>query len=136
MEKLKGFGEILEQSLNEIYIFDASTLKFITVNRGARENLGYTGQELKQLTPIELMPEFSEHRFRKSIAPLLRGTQEKLEFETFHVRKDKTTYDVKVNLQIFMLKRKRVFVAIVDDITEKTWRRSSWSKANPTFALW
>ncbi len=119
MEKLQGFGEILEQSLNEIYIFDANTLKFIMVNRGARENLGYTSQELKQLTPIDLKPEFPENRFKKIITPLIDGTKEMLEFETFHVRKDKTTYDVKVNLQLYKLNRKRVFVAIVDDITEK-----------------
>lgn len=32
-------GRILEGSLNEIYIFDAGTLLFIQVNRGARKNL-------------------------------------------------------------------------------------------------
>ena len=119
MENLKGFGEILEKSLNEIYIFDASTLRFIMMNRGARENLGYTSEEIKRLTPLDLAPEFPENRFRVFMAPLLEGTQEKLKFETFHVRKDKTTYDVKVHLQLFRLNRKKVLVAIVDDITEK-----------------
>lgn len=119
MENLTGFGEILEKSLNEIYIFDANTLKFIMINRGARENLGYTSEEIKELTPIDLIPEFPNDRFRRFIAPLFEDTLEKLEFETFHVRKDKTTYDVKVHLQLFKLNRKKVLVAIVDDITEK-----------------
>ncbi len=119
MENLTGFGEILEKSLNEIYIFDAKTLRFIMVNRGARENLGYSSEELKQLTPIDLKPEFPEQRFREFVAPLLAGKTEKLIFETFHLRKDKTTYDVKVHLQLFKLNRKKVFTAIIDDISEK-----------------
>jgi PAS domain S-box-containing protein len=33
-------GRILDSSLNEIYVFDAQTLKFIQVSHGARQNLG------------------------------------------------------------------------------------------------
>lgn len=40
-------GRIVEDSLNEIYIFDAESLRFILVNRGARENLGYSVEELQ-----------------------------------------------------------------------------------------
>lgn len=36
------FGRVLDESSNEIYLFGAKTLKFIQVNRGAQENLGYT----------------------------------------------------------------------------------------------
>jgi PAS domain S-box-containing protein len=37
-------SRIIDESLNEIYIFDASTMKFKQVNRGARENLGYSSE--------------------------------------------------------------------------------------------
>ena len=40
-EKAIRFGQILERSFNEIYVFNAETLKFIQVNEGARRNLGY-----------------------------------------------------------------------------------------------
>jgi hypothetical protein len=42
-EKLSTrFGRILDKSFNEIYIFDAKTLKFVQVNAGARKNIGYS----------------------------------------------------------------------------------------------
>jgi PAS domain S-box-containing protein len=44
-------GRIVEDSVNEIYVFDSKTLRFVQVNRGARENLGYSMEELRELTP-------------------------------------------------------------------------------------
>ena len=32
-------GRILDESLNEIYIFDSTDFRFMQVNRGAEENL-------------------------------------------------------------------------------------------------
>ena len=52
-------GRVLDESSNEIYLFDVETLKFIQVNRGAQENLGYTLDELQSLTPVDLKPDFS-----------------------------------------------------------------------------
>ena len=42
---------LLDDSLSEVYIFDAKTLRFTDVNRGARENLGYSIEELRKMTP-------------------------------------------------------------------------------------
>ncbi|MCU7938746.1 MAG: PAS domain S-box protein [gamma proteobacterium symbiont of Bathyaustriella thionipta] len=41
------FNRLLEGALNEIYIFDSTTLLFLEVNLGARNNLGYSLEELK-----------------------------------------------------------------------------------------
>jgi len=45
-------GRILDDSFNEIYIFEVQTFKYIQVNRGGCENLGYLKEELLQLTPF------------------------------------------------------------------------------------
>jgi hypothetical protein len=47
-------GQMLEESLNEIHILDAHTLKFLYANRGARENLGYTLEELREMTAADI----------------------------------------------------------------------------------
>ena len=52
-ERLFNFNTVLEDSLNEIFIFDAETLKFIQVNKGARQNLGYSIDELLTMTPFD-----------------------------------------------------------------------------------
>jgi PAS domain S-box-containing protein len=113
------FGRMLDQSLNEIYIFAADTLNLVRVNKGARANLGYSADELRLLTPLDLNPEFTRPRFEALIAPLRRGERETLVFETVHRRKDGSTYPVEVHLQLFQDPVQPVFVAFVLDITER-----------------
>lgn len=115
----QDISKIVEESLNEIFIFSADTFKFVKVNQGGRQNLGYTQEELKEITPIDIKPEFTKEKFLKTIAPLLNGTKEKLIFNTIHERKDKTTYPVEVHLQYASLGGQSVFVAFINDITEQ-----------------
>ncbi|MDJ0942663.1 MAG: PAS domain S-box protein [Kiloniellales bacterium] len=112
-------GRIVEDSRNEIYVFDSRSLRFLQVNRGARENLGYSMEELSGLTPLDLKPEFTEARFAALIAPLLDRTLDYLVFQTRHRRKDGSTYDVEVKLQLSRREAPPVFFAIIEDITER-----------------
>ena len=113
-----NLGQILEESLNEIYVFDADSLKFEMVNLGARKNLGYSLDELKQLTPIDIKPEFTKEAFNGLIAPLKNGDKNKIRFETIHKRKDGSTYPVEVHLQLLSYNGKPAYTAIIFDLTE------------------
>ncbi len=110
---------IIENSLNEIYIFDAETFKFEHLNKGALENLGYTSEEIKSLTPYDIKPEYTEDSFRKAVEPLLSGLEKKLVFETFHRRKNGTLYPVEVHLQLDHQGERPLFLAIINDITKR-----------------
>ncbi len=118
-QELIHWAKIFDESLNEIFIFDAQSLKFIDVNRGALQNIGYNLEELKQLTPVDIKPEYTEERFRVLINDLVQKKTEKLKFEAIHQRKDGTTYPVEVHLQLSNLENKDVFVAIILDITDR-----------------
>jgi len=118
-QELKHWAEIFNESLNEIFIFDAVTLKFLDVNRGAQQNIGYSLDELRDMTPVDIKPSFDEAVFRTKIKPLLTGEQEKLKFYTTHQRKDKSTYPVEVHLQNSIRDNKNTLVAIILDITER-----------------
>ncbi|WP_051328410.1 PAS domain S-box protein [Desulfatirhabdium butyrativorans] len=111
--------EIIEKSLNEIYIFDADSLKFRYVNQGALKNLQYTIDDIRDMTPVDLKPEFTETTFRGMIAPLLSGKQEMLIFETVHRRADGTLYPVEIHLQLMDSEDGQVFLAVIFDITER-----------------
>lgn len=113
------FGRIIEQSLNEIYVFDAETLQFLEVNRGARRNLGYAMAELRAMTPLDIKPEHTPESFAALIDPLRRGGQEHILFETIHRRQDGTTYDAEIHLQFMGRETPPVFVAIVWDISRR-----------------
>lgn len=112
-------GRIVEQSLNEIYIFDANTFNFILVNHGARENLGYCMDELRAMTPLSIKPEHTPSSFKDIIEPLVGQSQGMVAFETVHKRKDGSTYDVEVHLQLMVEEDPPVFFASIQDVTER-----------------
>ena len=116
--KVTRFSRVLEHSLNEIYIFDSETLRFVDVNRGARTNLEYSMAELQSMTPLDLKPEFSAESFTTLIEPLRSGKEQEVVFTTVHRRKDQTMYPVEVHLQL-MEEEPPVFVAIIRDIGER-----------------
>ena len=98
-EAATRLGRVLEDSLNEIFIFDSETLKFALVNRGGRENLGFSMRELADMSPLDIKPGFDEESFRELTQPLLDGAVESINFETVHERKDGSQYPVEVHLQ-------------------------------------
>ncbi len=104
---------------NEIYIFDAETLHFVYVNRCAQVNLGYTMEEFRELTPLDIKPEHPLACFTETGAPLLNGTQDHIEFMSAHRRKDGSEYPVQVHLETSVLGERSVFVAIILDMTER-----------------
>lgn len=112
-------GRILDNSFNEIYIFDVQTFKYVQVNRGGCENLGYTQEELLQLTLFDLTPELRPDRFEQLIKPLRRGSALRIVFETVQKRKDGSIYPVEVRLQLTSIDGSSLFLATVQDITER-----------------
>jgi len=116
---INRFGRIIEDSLNEVYLFDSETLSFIDVNRGARQNLGYSIDELRLMKPYDIKPEFSEEEFKKMLFPLRNQTEQKLQFETMHQRNNGLTYPVEAHLQRINLEGDYFFLAIILDITER-----------------
>lgn len=118
-EERQHLSTIFDDSLNEIHVFDAKTLKYVNVNYGAQRNLGYSMDELVLMTPLDILPYKDEAEFRGIVDILLKKNVQKLEVETVHYRKDGTTYPVEAHLQLSKLGEQEVFVAIILDITER-----------------
>ena len=117
---LERFGRILDSTTHEIYLFDASDLHFVQVNKGALDNTGYSKDELMKMTPLDLKPEFSTEQFDKVVKPLRQHNDVKqVFFETIHQRKDGSTYPVEVRIQLSYAETPALFVAIIQDITER-----------------
>jgi len=113
------FERLFENSLNELYIFHPKSLKIFAVNRVARKNLGYTIEELKAMTPLDLKPEFNLESFQKLLNLLVSGEQEQVLFNTVHRRKDGSLYPVEINLQLFDYGGVKLCLALVVDLTER-----------------
>ncbi len=112
-------GEIVEDAAAEIFIFDKDTFRFLLVNKGARNNLGYTKDELSYLHPWDLKPEYNEKQFRTFVQPLINGELNQLRFGTIYEKKDGSTYDVDIRLQLITTGEQSVFYAAIQDVTEQ-----------------
>jgi PAS domain S-box-containing protein len=113
------FSRIFEDSLNEIYIFEANTLKFKQVNQAALNNLGFSMDDLKNMTPLDLKPLINWDEFANLTNPLITGEKEQIVFETLHQRKDQTTYPIEARLQLLQFDNEILFTAIILDITKR-----------------
>lgn len=127
--RVAGLGDVVEASINEVFMFDETSLRFVHVNRGARRNLGYTMEELHKLTPVDIKPEFTREAFEAAIKPLRTNEKSKIDFLTAHQRKDGSTYPVEVHLQRSHFDSRPVFAAIILDITERTQTEEALAQA-------
>ena len=117
-ENKSRYNKILKYSFEEIYVFDAITYKFIEVSVGALNNLGYTLDELKHLTSVNVKKGLTIEAFESILAPLIAGDEDIAKFSTINVRKDGSEYDVDVRLQ-YVAGDNPVFIAMLTDVTER-----------------
>jgi PAS domain S-box-containing protein len=131
-ERAEYLGQILEESLNELYVFDAKTFLFLQVNKGALNNLGYTMTEMSIMTPVDIKPDFTQDSFRQLLEPIQNGTSQKVNFRTIHRRKNGTTYPVEVHLQHRQHGSRGIFFAIILDLTEQVETEKELQEAQRT----
>ncbi len=131
-QEIRHFLQIFDDSLNEIYVFDAELLKFSHVNYGAQKNSGYTLRELKKITFKELISGMTEERLLEILSPIKQNNKKKITLEMLFKRKDGTTYPAEVHLQSSSLGNRIMIVAIALDISE---RKDYTQKLEKTVAL-
>ncbi len=117
---VERLGRMVEESASEVYLFSADDFRFVLGNRGARDNLGYSLAELRDLTPWDIKPEIPRDRFLKLVEPLVSRTEERLDFQTVHQRKDGSCYPVAVRLQLIESEGRALYYAAIQDITAQT----------------
>ena len=85
-------SNLLKHSSNEIYIVDLNTMKYLYVNKGACDSLGYSSDELLQMDIYDINPYLTKEEVSELRNILI--TTDKLINRTVHRRKDNTTYHV------------------------------------------
>jgi PAS domain S-box-containing protein len=110
-------GRLLDNASDEVYIFDAQSLHFLEVNRGARRNLGYEPQALTRMTPLSLAPGLDVLTFHGYLNRLRGGELEHLIYRAEHRRADGSTYPVEVRLNFSRDEEPPVFMAVATDLS-------------------
>jgi PAS domain S-box-containing protein len=91
--------------------------KFIEVNEVACERLGYTKDELLNMGPIDIVAKEKISEMPENARKL--DKEGHATFEIIHLTKDGEKIPVEVNNHLFIMKGKKVALAISRDITER-----------------
>jgi PAS domain S-box-containing protein len=121
------FSKVIEQSLSEVFIFDAATLKFVDANLEAQRNSGYTLEQLTNMTPLDIEPFITPDKLEKKLKKLRDGKRLEVLFEAVHRRQDQSMYPVDVHLQ-YLQEDPPVFVANIRDINDRLEMESELRK--------
>ena len=118
--ELNQFKTILDMTLDIVFIYDATSLKFTYANYGAIKHLGYTKIEFLQMTPLDINPEISPDRLQQRLLPLIEGSQSAMTVETINKHKNGTLIPVEVSVQYIKIPGQiSCFISIARDITER-----------------
>jgi PAS domain S-box-containing protein len=105
-------------SSNEAYVLDAVTLRVLGANVGFCTQIGYSQAEVEAMTPLDWMPEASEHGLRSRLEDALRGKRG-FTLETTHRRKDGSLYPVELRFIAPVPSSTAMFIVDVQDISER-----------------
>lgn len=110
---------MLEGSTFEVLIISTYDFRIVHINKMGIEKLDYSPEELGNLTLFDITKEFDREYFRKFVEPLNKGSVDKLEYCTYHIRKDGTSYPVEVHLQSSTYNKEPVYVMVGLDISKR-----------------
>ncbi len=114
-----SLAQMVLDSPDEVYIVSLDTFKFVEVNYGACQNLGYDRETLLTMSPTDIQSEFSEIELQEIVQQLTSGKVSQLSFATLHRRKNGSVYRCRINVHSSVLDDENVLVAFVTDITEQ-----------------
>jgi two-component system, cell cycle sensor histidine kinase and response regulator CckA len=112
-------GRIIEQARSEIYLIGIEPLEFLTVSRGAQENLGYSAGELLYLPIPSVMPALTSTLAQEIID---RAQLDEDRFHSLvgvHRRADGSAYAIEARVQASMLGGRPVLTVFAVDITDR-----------------
>jgi PAS domain S-box-containing protein len=111
--------ETIAASRGEIYLFDAATRHFRFVNQGALDNLGFTLEQMRRKTPLDICPYETAESMAAPMAALAKGEKSSVKLEVLQRRADASLYPAEVHLQYFGHGEDAYVLAIVEDLTER-----------------
>lgn len=115
---LSWFGTLLDNVRDEILILDPDSLLYLHANRAAQEHLGYTLEEMRRLTVLDITPDADPAGFHARVAQLRSG-EPYVVFQAERKRANGQHYEVESRWQLITTNGKPVILSIVQDITER-----------------
>lgn len=110
----------LDEQYREVLVFEPERFRFVKANSLACLDTGYTPDEMKQKTFIELAPNQDPDKLHRMCESLIQKIKPMVSFETSFTRKDGSNYPVECKLQLVEPKGAQSEILLwVQDITER-----------------
>ncbi|HBF88326.1 MAG TPA: hypothetical protein DDX39_06750 [Bacteroidales bacterium] len=120
LEKEKSrLSRIIEDTIDEVFIIEPSTLQVEYANKSVVKNLGYSIDEIIGFKPFDFDPLVDETKIVEIKRDLFDENKKRHVFQTEHKRKDGTIYPVIVNLNLFEEYGKTKILSRAVDISEQ-----------------
>ena len=114
---------LVENTVNEVYVIDTATLKYLYVNTKAVETLGFEKEKFQQMDIYDINPEITTEQVES-----LRTYLEKLEVvtnESLHRRVDGSTYPTRSQIYHTHYFGSDAYVIFSTDITKEREREAN-----------
>lgn len=111
-------GTLFDRIAEEVFITDPDTLRFLHVNATAQHALGYSLQQLRRMTPMDVTADRRRADFEGYVRQLRAGAANVV-FEGTRRRSDGVHYPVEVRWQLLETGGRPVVMSIVQDISER-----------------
>ncbi len=118
-ESEKRYRSLFNQANDAIYLINPQTGKIIDCNKKAAEMDGYSIEELKEMTTVDLHPLDEQHIVLEKFKEVLEKGPVSCILGLHHMRKDGRLVPIEINASIIEIDGKKLNISIVRDVTEQ-----------------
>ena len=116
-DDLSLLRNLIDRANDSIEVLDPETGRFLYVNERGCRDLGYSREELLQLSVSNIDP-MVDPSLLKQITEEVSEENNKI-WEGIHLRKDGSTFPVEVNIKMAVIGRRKYLIAVARDITAR-----------------
>lgn len=127
--KLIRFRAALDSSVDNIYLIDRTTLRFVDANRAAWNNLGYSRDELLDIGFPDIIQDYGFEGCAELLDKAIDNDEKSGVIELGCMRKNGTTFPVELSIRAQELTQPPMIIAAARDISERKRNEKELIKA-------